>query len=134
MAPDVSSRGMRKVDLNAFKALVGALQLDSSYPHSYREVLLTLGHTADQGGEATTKMCRTAVEKVRTYCAQANLHPPPREGEETLPAGKIELCVRSRAVVLARISSTSQTSCRARRRTAPYQAPSPLIIYQRPRG
>ena len=37
--PDVSSRTMRKIDLNAFNADVGALQFDSSYPHSYRDVL-----------------------------------------------------------------------------------------------
>ena len=33
------SRTMRKIDLFAFNADVGALQFDSSYPHSYRDVL-----------------------------------------------------------------------------------------------
>ena len=37
---------------------------------------------------------------------------------------------RSSAVLLAKFSSTSQISCRARRRTAPSQAPSPLLISQ----
>ena len=75
---NVSSRDIRRINLNAFKADVGALQHDSSdLLHSYnsglREVLdkhaplrhrritdpslRTLAYSADQGGEATTKMC-----------------------------------------------------------------------------
>ena len=39
MTPDVSSRDIRKIDLNALTADIGALQFDSSDLHSYNSGL-----------------------------------------------------------------------------------------------
>jgi len=106
---DVSSRDMRKIDIfQCFRDRCRCPSTSSNHLHSYnwsmrgpwqprssrtsshhRCSLRTLAYSADQGGEAETKTCWTALEKVRTYCAQTNLHPPPREGEEPLPAGYV---------------------------------------------
>ena len=150
---NVSSRDIRRINLNAFKADVGALQLDSSdLLHSYnsglREVLdkhAPLRHcriTDHPSAPWLTVQIKEAKEQRRcaerrwrksglTVHRQLNLHPPLREGEETSCRQRRTTCAtRSRAVFLAKISSTSQISCRARRRTAPSQAPSPLSISQ----
>ena len=106
----------RRINLNAFKADVGALQLDSSdLLHSYnsglREVLdkhAPLRHCRiTDRPSAPWLTVQTKEAKQQRRCAeqrwrksgltvhrQLNLHPPLREGEETLPASKEELCVQ----------------------------------------
>ena len=149
---NVSSRDIRRINLNAFKADVGALQLDSSdLLHSYnsglREVLdkhAPLRHrriTDRPSAPWLTVQIKEAKQQRRcaerhwrksglTVHRQIFIHHREKVKNSSCKQRRTTCATRLRAVLLAKISSTSQISCRARRRTAPSQAPSPLSISQ----
>ena len=145
---DVSSRDIRRINLNAFKADVGALQLDSSdLLHRYNSGLRDVLDKHDIVASLTVPphpglQCRSrrrsrnedvlnSAGESQDLCTDKSSSTTARRWRNSSCKQRRTTCAtRLRAVLLAKISSTSQISCQAKRRTAPSQAPSPLLISQ----